>query len=105
MPRDVFSMFPLDRALSCEDGEFDFVKIDTEGYIMPIIRGGTDVFRCIKGAVIEVPYKFFVYLLCEVLNEDHIQNILNHTSWTKACRDVDCQEPISKGTGDIYFFR
>jgi len=55
-PRDVFNVFPLDQVIECpEDGRgYEFMKVDTEGWIMPIIKGGLEVIKCTKRSQIEV---------------------------------------------------
>jgi len=54
-PRDNLYMFPLDLAYECKDDDpIEYIKIDTEGWILPIIEGGLRTFSCAKKAQIEM---------------------------------------------------
>ena len=54
------------------DGAFEFIKMDTEGYILPIVKGGKRVFGNAFAARIEI------------WNPSDVDAILEMTSWTRA---------------------
>ena len=70
MKRQDFPIKRLDDLIV--DGVFQFIKMDTEGYILPIIKGGKRVFGNAFAAKIEI------------WNPNEVDVILGMTSWTKA---------------------
>jgi len=96
--RDVFTAAPLDNAIECPEGGFDFMKLDTEGYIKPVVNGGKNVMGCTKQAMIEI------------WKDSDTAHILQYTNFKKTCRDAGCEHVHEVGrthkTGptDVWFF-